>query len=214
MCEKHYRQYWRANNKEHNKQYASKYHQEIRKPILQTLHKSKEKQCRQCNKVFQRTGANQNFCSFRCRDRSSYIKNKEKILKDKASYYEQNKLKINEQKKLYKREQRKDPYQRLKDNLRSRFNHALKGNYKSGSAVKDLGCSIQELKLHLESQFLSGMTWENYGIAWQIDHIEPLFKFDLSNPEQLKQACNYKNLQPLLKEEHRAKSALEQSMRE
>lgn len=205
---------WRANNKEHNKEYAAKYHQEIRKPILQTKHKPKEKQCKQCQMSFIRTAANQNFCSFKCRDRFSYIKNKEQILKDKASYYKINKLKINEQKKLYKREQRKDPYQRLKDNLRSRLNHALKSNYKSGSAIKDLGCSISELKTHLESKFTPEMTWDNYGVVWQIDHIEPLFKFDLSDPEQLKQACNYKNLQPLSKEEHKAKSALEQSMRE
>lgn len=102
---------WRANNKEHNKEYAAKYHQEIRKPILQTKHKPKEKQCKQCQMSFIRTAANQNFCSFKCRDRFSYIKNKEQILKDKASYYKINKLKINEQKKLYKREQRKDPYQ-------------------------------------------------------------------------------------------------------
>jgi len=143
----------------------------------------------------------------------AYLKNKEEILKEKSIYYETNKVKINEQKKLYKRERRKDPYQRLKDNLRSRFNHALKNNYKSGSAIKDLGCSISELKKHLESKFDSNMTWSNYGSYWQIDHIEPLFKFNLSDPEQLKQACNYKNLQPLSKEEHKAKSALEQSVR-
>ena len=58
------------------------------------------------------------------------------------------------------------------------------------------------------------MTWDNYGSYWQIDHKEPLFKFDLANPDQLKEACNYKNLQPLTKEEHKLKSAIEQSMRE
>jgi hypothetical protein len=213
MCEKHYRQHWRSLNKEHNKEYAAKYHQEIRKPILQTLHKPKEKQCLKCSTLFIRVGANQNFCSSKCRDQLAYLKNKEEILKEKSIYYETNKVKINEQKKLYKRERRKDPYQRLKDNLRSRFNHALKNNYKSGSAIKDLGCSISELKKHLESKFDSNMTWSNYGSYWQIDHIEPLFKFNLSDPEQLKQACNYKNLQPLSKEEHKAKSALEQSVR-
>lgn len=214
MCEKHYRQHWRANNKEHNKEYAKKYHQEIRKPILQTLHKPKEKQCLRCSKTFIRVGANQSYCSFKCRDRNTYLKNREEILKEKAIIYKENKASINEQKKFYKREQRKNPYFKLKDNLRSRLNKAIKGNYKSGSAIKDLGCSVDELKIHLESKFTSEMTWDNYGSYWQIDHIEPLFKFDLSDPEQLKQACNYKNLQPLSKEEHKAKSALEQSMRE
>ena len=76
------------------------------------------------------------------------------------------------------------------------------------------GCSIDELKTHIESLFKPDMTWDNYGSYWQIDHKEPLFKFDLTNPDQLKEACNYKNLQPLSKEEHKVKSALEQSMRE
>lgn len=214
LCEKHYRQEWRKNNKDHNKQYAANYHQKVRKPILQTLHKPKEKQCPRCNKAFIRTGANQSYCSFKCRDRVAYLNNREEILKDKAIIYKQNKVSINEQKKLYKREQRKNPYFKLKDNLRSRLNKAIKGNYKSGSAVKDLGCSIDELKTHLESLFEPGMTWDNYGSYWQIDHKEPLFKFDLANPDQLKEACNYKNLQPLTKEEHKLKSAIEQSMRE
>lgn len=76
------------------------------------------------------------------------------------------------------------------------------------------GCSIDELKSHLESLFKQSMTWDNYGKIWQIDHIKPLFQFDLTDPIQLKEACYYTNLQPILKEEHKLKSALEQSMRE
>ncbi len=80
--------------------------------------------------------------------------------------------------------------------LRTRLYQALKGNFKAGSAVKLLGCSIAELKIHLESQFKSGMTWENYG-TWHIDHIRPLASFDLQDIEQLAVACHYTNLQPL-----------------
>jgi hypothetical protein len=36
-----------------------------------------------------------------------------------------------------------------------------------------IGCTIEELKLHLEKQFTDGMTWENHGL-WHIDHIIPL----------------------------------------
>ena len=85
---------------------------------------------------------------------------------------------------------------RLKILLRTRVNRALKNNQKAGSAVRDLGCSIEELKLHLEKQFQPEMTWENQG-QWHIDHIIPLCFFDLTNREQFLKACHYTNLQPL-----------------
>lgn len=84
----------------------------------------------------------------------------------------------------------------LTKRLRVRLRKALKGNYKKGSAIRDLGCSVDELKIHLESKFTKGMSWDNYG-EWHIDHIRPLSSFDLTDAEQLKQACHYTNLQPL-----------------
>jgi len=71
-----------------------------------------------------------------------------------------------------------------------------KGGSKSGSILEALPYSIEELKIHLESKFQPGMTWENYG-EWHIDHVVPLAKFDLLNREELLKACNYTNLQPL-----------------
>jgi hypothetical protein len=71
-------------------------------------------------------------------------------------------------------------------------------DFKNSSAVGDLGCSIQEFKLYLESKFQTGMTWDNYGRkGWHIDHIIPISRFDLLNAEQAKIACHYTNLQPM-----------------
>jgi hypothetical protein len=96
---------------------------------------------------------------------------------------------------------------RLRHNLRSRLSLITKKTIKHGSAVKDLGCTIQELKLYLESKFLPGMTWENYGLhGWHIDHVAPLSSFDLTNPEELKKACHYSNLQPLWAKDNIRKS--------
>lgn len=93
-----------------------------------------------------------------------------------------------------------EPWRFLAKNLRDRLRKAIKGNYKSGSAVRDLGCSVDYLKVHLETQFRSGMSWQNYGNKhgqWSIDHIIPLSSFDLTDREQCLKACHYTNLQPL-----------------
>ena len=87
---------------------------------------------------------------------------------------------------------------RITGNLRSRLRAAIKNNYKNGSAVRDLGCSISEFKKYLESLWQSGMTWGNYGLyGWHIDHINPLSSFDLTDMDQFFTACHYTNLQPL-----------------
>jgi len=92
-------------------------------------------------------------------------------------------------------------------NLRGRLSQAIKGNFKSGSAVADLGCTIAELKLHLERQFDAHMNWGNYGKYWSIDHINPLASFDLTDREQFLRAVHWTNLQPLEKVENMRKGA-------
>lgn len=47
--------------------------------------------------------------------------------------------------------------------LRNRILRVLKGNIKSANSLNLLGCSVEELKAHLEMQFEPGMTWENQG---------------------------------------------------
>lgn len=99
-----------------------------------------------------------------------------------------------------------DIHFKLACSLRNRLWSAIKNDQKRGSAVKDLGCSISELKTYLESKFQKGMNWNNWtNDGWHIDHIKPLSKFDLSNREQFLEACNYTNLQPLWSTENLTK---------
>jgi len=110
----------------------------------------------------------------------------------------------------YIKHNHKDIYRvkRLANTLRSRLSKAIKFKNKSSSAVKDLGCSIEELKKYLESKFQPGMTWENYGVyGWHIDHIIPLASFNLSIPDEFKKACHYTNLQPLWAKDNLKKGA-------
>lgn len=148
--------------------------------------------------------------------RTYYIKNREKILK-----------KVNEYRNLHKKERKvyllkskqqirervnkkykNDINFKLSCVLRSRLLDALKNEWKGGSAIKNLGCSIPFLKKYLENKFQSDMTWQNFGYyGWHIDHIKPLKSFNLSNPEDVKKACHYTNLQPLWAKENISKGA-------
>ena len=100
-----------------------------------------------------------------------------------------------------------DVQARLRNSLRARFHKALKGRLKTGSAVRDLGCTMDELIVHLESQFSEGMSWNNQGRAWHIDHIVPLASFDLTDRRQLLEACNWRNLRPMWSNANRSKHA-------
>ena len=113
------------------------------------------------------------------------------------TYRKNNKDKI---KSYIKKKLITDIQYRLRKILRTRLSHALKDNLKTGSAVRDLGCTVQELKEYLEKQFELGMSWDNYGNKkgqWSIDHIKPLSSFDLTDRVQLLEAVNFKNLQPM-----------------
>lgn len=91
--------------------------------------------------------------------------------------------------------------------LRARMYETLKQNKKISKTSKLLGCSIAECKQHLESQFKPGMTWENHGPVWHIDHKRPCASFDLSEPSQQKECFHYTNLQPLFATENLKKQA-------
>lgn len=49
------------------------------------------------------------------------------------------------------------------------------------------------------------MNWENYGIYWNIDHLIPINTFDLSNPEEVKHAFNWKNTWAMISSENFSK---------
>lgn len=92
--------------------------------------------------------------------------------------------------------------------MRNRVRLALLNNSKFGRTLELLGCTIPQLKIHLEDKFISPMTWDNYGDLWEIDHIKPCAYFDLSKKEQQELCFNYANLQPLFSKDNRTKGSL------
>lgn len=124
---------------------------------------------------------------------------KEKLLSNHRKYRKDPKFKQNESiyRKKYEKERLKtDILFKLRKNLRSRINKSLKSSSinKQTSSTLWLGCDINGLKLHLEKQFKSGMTWDNHG-DWHIDHIIPLSS--ATSEEDMYKLCHYTNLQPL-----------------
>lgn len=139
--------------------------------------------------------------------RSWYLVNRERLLDKAALYRKANQHRIQEVKaKIHYERLNNDVEYRIACNLRSRLYSAIKNNQKSGSAVRDLGCSIGELKLYLENQFESGMTWDNYG-EWHIDHVIPLSHFNLLDRMEFLEAVNWLNLQPMWAKDNLSKHA-------
>jgi len=85
---------------------------------------------------------------------------------------------------------------KLRKICRNRIRKALKGETKSVGTMKLIGCTIGELRRHIESKFEPWMTWKNHGL-WDIEHIKAMSRFDLSHPTQQRACCNWSNLQPM-----------------
>lgn len=146
---------------------------------------------------------------YRNQEKERRSKNREIYNKRAIEYQKNNKDKVNARNRIWAKNKRlNDPEFRLRANLRRRLNKFLKGGVKTASAIRDLGCTVSELKMHLEAKFSDGMNWGNYGEHWHIDHIKPLSLFDLKNESQLKQACNYLNLQPMIASENIRKGGI------
>lgn len=165
--------------------------------------------CKECKILLRKQKKSQNYYDRKKRDPIAYKKLISRMV-EKRRLKRQNDLKFrfDERKKTIQRAKeryKKDPIFKLSLNLRNRLNRAVERGTKTGSAVQDLGCSISDFKIYLESKFQPGMTWENHG-EWHIDHIIPLSKVDLKNVDEFKKAVHFTNLQPLWAKENIKKS--------
>ena len=96
------------------------------------------------------------------------------------------------------------PENRLRANLGLRLNLAIRagGGCKDQSILRIIGCTLPELHAHITRQFIRGMTWENYGSMWHVDHIVPCSYFDLSRHDEQRRCFHFANLRPLWAEQN------------
>jgi hypothetical protein len=97
---------------------------------------------------------------------------------------------------------------KLEKLYRARVRLFIKGGVKHGKAKYEemLGCSWDTLREWLQSNFVEGMTWENYGSEWHVDHTLPCAIFDFTNEENVKTCFNWSNLAPMFGSENISKS--------
>lgn len=149
--------------------------------------------------------------------------NAEKLKRDKAEYHAKNAEKIIERVKEWQKEnpdrvrewgeeRRKDPVYRLRHAMSNGIRDSLKKG-KSGRSWETLvDYTLPDLRKHLESAFLPGMSWGNYGKGegkWNVDHIVPVSSFDCDTPDHpdFKVCWALTNLRPLWSIENSKKGA-------
>lgn len=128
-------------------------------------------------------------------------RNNEIIKRQRKNYRKSNKEELNEKRK---ERIKNDPVFALTCTIRSLIYSSFRkfGYKKTSRTCQILGCTFEEFKNYIESQFEDWMTWENHGkynseinYGWDLDHIVPI-----SSAKTIEDVINlnhYTNLQPL-----------------
>jgi hypothetical protein len=193
---------YRDANKEGFREYSIIYRERNKKAI-------KEKQAARMAKItperraellaYKKKWAKENADRKKALDKEYYLKNKEKI-KERSRLHAadpENKKRRNE----LARKKNRCPLRRIKKNLYGGLRKMIGGRVTSREMI--YGCSYDFLRKHLESNFLDGMSWDNYGSpkskerTWHIDHIIPCAAFDHGDIRQVLICWNWQNLRPM-----------------
>lgn len=157
----------------------------------------KEKEC------FFRSQKRKTGCSLYCKpcakeyNKNQYIKHRKRWIDRSKKWRKDNKEKV----RAYQRTKNFCIQTKRADALRMRTRKLLRTK-NSNIFNPTLGCTGNEFKAYISSQFKDGMNFDNYGKIWNIDHIKPIKTFDLTDPEQYKAAAHYTNCRPVFVEDH------------
>lgn len=145
-----------------------------------------------------------------------YLKNKERELAKAKEYNEKNRDIVSAREKKYRERTRAerriyfnnyrnnrrkfDDVYRLVSNVRVRVSQFCRAVSiaKNHSTLKAIGISPADFKVYIESHFVDGMNWDNYGFGagkWSIDHTKPLCT--ANTEEEVFTLNHYTNLRPM-----------------
>jgi hypothetical protein len=162
--------------------------------------------CKECRRKYHNEYNDKNRHKKNESGKEYYYRTHEKQIKRSREKHEKNKqsekeYRKNNRKKISKRLREKynnDKRYSIEITVRNRLKLFLKTKdiKKKTKTFEIIGCTPDELRLHLEKKFKEGMTWDNYGFyGWHIDHIIPL-SFGKTE-EEIYKLSHYTNLQPL-----------------
>jgi hypothetical protein len=177
---------WRDKNKEEKKEYDKK----NRIKITEQVRERRRKISAEKKRLY--------LLSDEYKEQKLKSEEKKILAKEKAKEYRKEYAIINKDyRKNYANKRNSiDPLYRLTCNIRSLISYSTKrmGYKKTSKTYNILGCSFEDFKQHIESQFTDGMDWDNRS-EWHLDHIYPV---SLATDEtHLIKLNHYTNFQPL-----------------
>ena len=176
---------YRENNREQCVQKSKRYYRENRYRLLEYFKQYRKDNRERCLEV----------------EREWYYKNKEYKNQKSREWYEENRERYNER----VRENYKRPEVKLARFMRGCIRKML--TEKNAPTFEMIGYTPQELRDHIEAQFEEGMSWDNHGTDWHIDHIVPiawLIEQGETDPAVINALSN---LQPMWASENLSKGA-------
>lgn len=137
-------------------------------------------------------------------DKQHYEANKERKAELNKQWFEFNK----ERRAEYNKQRRQtDSIFKFRHNVRTLIANSFKrgtNQFRKNTKTETiLGCTIEEFRIYIQSQFKKGMYFNNHG-EWHLDHIIPLAS--ASTEEEIIKLNHYTNFQPLWAEENFKKS--------
>lgn len=143
-------------------------------------------------------------------DKAYRLANKDRRREYDKQWKQNNTDRVREKGRIAAAIRRSTPKGKLSSNISREIRSSIKSREKANRHWEELvGYTVDQLKMHLERLFEPGMTWENYGTVWHIDHKTPIAVFNFEKPEDIDfRICwSLKNLQPMESKRNKSKGA-------
>jgi len=204
LCIKEYKQKWGKENRGRLKDYRANWYKANKGKLKEKKRIYYEKNIEEIRKYL-KTYREENKEKLKEQKSNWYKNNKDKVKVRFNVWYNENKKSIIRQTQIYvKNRCETDLVFKLSKDIRKRISIILnkRGYTKKSRTQEILGCSYDEFRIHIESQFEDWMTWDNRGLyngefkyGWDIDHIQPISMGETE--EDIIRLNHYTNLRPL-----------------